>query len=56
MKKKSPAKRSVGFLGEELEEETLFRDVKEETGLMVTKHKYVNVYSKVFPERTGNRH
>lgn len=36
--------------GESLEE-ALFREVKEETGLDVTAHKLVNLYSRVFPER-----
>jgi mutator protein MutT len=32
-------------------EEALFREVKEETGLTVTKYRFVNVYSRIFPER-----
>lgn len=36
--------------GESLEE-ALFREVKEETGLDVTKHELVCVYSRIFPER-----
>jgi len=36
--------------GESLEQ-ALSREIKEETGLQVTNHKLVNVYSRVFPQR-----
>ena len=36
--------------GESLEE-ALRREVKEETGLEVSSYKFINVYSRVFPER-----
>src|ERR1700690_915859 len=36
--------------GESLEQ-ALSREIKEETGLQVTDHKLVNVYSRVFPKR-----
>ncbi len=32
-------------------EQTLCREIKEETGLEIIDHKLVNVYSRVFPER-----
>jgi 8-oxo-dGTP diphosphatase len=37
-------------LGESLEE-ALRREVKEETRLEISSHKFINVYSRVFPER-----
>lgn len=37
-------------MGESLEE-TLHREVKEETGLQISAYKFINVYSRVFPER-----
>jgi 8-oxo-dGTP diphosphatase len=36
--------------GESLEE-TLHREVKEETRLKITSYKFINVYSRIFPER-----
>ena len=37
-------------IGESLEE-TLHREVKEETGLQINAYKFINVYSRVFPDR-----
>ena len=37
-------------MGESLEE-TLHREVKEETGLQISAYKFINVYSRVFPDR-----
>jgi ADP-ribose pyrophosphatase YjhB (NUDIX family) len=55
-RKNSPAKGQWWFPGGRIRrgesiEEALFREVKEETGLIVTKYRFVNVYSRVFPER-----
>jgi colanic acid biosynthesis protein WcaH len=35
----------------ELLEETLFREVKEETGLEIESYRFIKAYSRVFPER-----
>jgi ADP-ribose pyrophosphatase YjhB (NUDIX family) len=32
-------------------EQTLFREVKEETSLQISSYKFINIYSRVFPER-----
>ena len=52
----SPAKGQWWFPGGRIRkgeslEDTLFRSVREETGLEVIRHKLVTVYSRVFPER-----
>ena len=55
-RKNQPAKGQRWFAGGRIHrgesfEETLHREVKEETGLQVSAYKFINVYSRVFPER-----
>jgi ADP-ribose pyrophosphatase YjhB (NUDIX family) len=56
-RKNQPAKGQWWFAGGRIHrgesfEETLYREVKEEeTGLQVSAYKFINVYSRVFPER-----
>ena len=55
-RRNSPAKGQWWFPGGRIRrgesiEEALLREVKEETGLTVTKYRLVNVYSRIFPER-----
>ena len=55
-RKNYPAKGQWWFPGRRIRiggsiEEALFREVKEEAGLTVTRCRFVNVYLRVFPER-----
>ena len=55
-RKNQPAKGQWWFAGGRIHkgeslEETLCREVKEETGLQIVSHKFIGVYSRVFPER-----
>jgi len=55
-RKNTPAKGQWWFPGGRIRkgetiEEALFREVKEETGLTVTRYRFVNVYSRIFTER-----
>jgi ADP-ribose pyrophosphatase YjhB (NUDIX family) len=55
-RKNQPAKGQWWFAGGRIHkgesfEETLHREVKEETGLQMIAYRFINVYSRVFPER-----
>src|SRR5208283_2906699 len=55
-RKNQPAKDQWWFAGGRIHkgeslEETLHREVKEETGLQIIAHKFIGVYSRVFPQR-----
>jgi len=55
-RKNEPAKGQWWFAGGRIHrgeslEDTLHREVKEETGLQITSHKFIGAYSRVFPER-----
>jgi ADP-ribose pyrophosphatase YjhB (NUDIX family) len=55
-RKNQPAKGLWWFAGGRIHrgeslEQTLYREVKEETGLEIEDYKLINVYSRVFPER-----
>ena len=57
-RKNQPAKGQWWFPGGRIHkgesfEETLYREVKEETGLQIIAHSFIGVYSRVFPERHG---
>ena len=55
-RKNKPAKGLLWFPGGRIHKgeslkQTLYREIKEETGLEIIDHKLVNVYSRVFPQR-----
>jgi ADP-ribose pyrophosphatase YjhB (NUDIX family) len=55
-RKNHPAKGQWWFAGGRIHknesfEETLFREVEEETSLEINSYEFINVYSRVFPER-----
>ena len=55
-RKNQPAQGQWWFAGGRIHigesfEQTLRREVKEETGLQIISHKFIGVYSRIFPER-----
>jgi colanic acid biosynthesis protein WcaH len=55
-RKNEPAKGEWWFPGGRIKkgeslEQALYREIKEETGLQISEHKLINVYSRIFPER-----